>query len=360
MNRLVLIGNGFDLAHKLKTSYSDFIKDYLKNVINHYYQNNVYQDDLIEISNRYVHNYFENQNEVSSDNAMMVLRSFQFGKEKAFIMVKIKSAFFHNTLDKLENINWVDLEDDYFNNLLACKSSRGFNLDKVKSLNDEFDFLKLKLEEYLIKVQKENEHSASEEISEVFCEKIKGKDIVTLKMNDELPSRILILSFNYTDTLEKYKKACQKCVDTQINYIHGKLEANSNPLIFGYGDEYNKSYLEFEDLKKKELLKHIKSFGYFKTSNYHNLIRFIEEDNFQVYILGHSLGLSDRTMLKQIFEHDKCKSIKFFYHKLSETQNDYTDKTFDISSHFSDKALMRKKIVPFDLSSPMPQPTFTT
>ena len=28
MNRLVLIGNGFDLAHDLKTSYADFIDWY--------------------------------------------------------------------------------------------------------------------------------------------------------------------------------------------------------------------------------------------------------------------------------------------------------------------------------------------
>ena len=28
MNRLVLIGNGFDLAHGLKTSYTDFINRY--------------------------------------------------------------------------------------------------------------------------------------------------------------------------------------------------------------------------------------------------------------------------------------------------------------------------------------------
>ena len=28
MNRLVLIGNGFDLAHGLKTSYADFINWY--------------------------------------------------------------------------------------------------------------------------------------------------------------------------------------------------------------------------------------------------------------------------------------------------------------------------------------------
>lgn len=30
MNRLIIIGNGFDLAHGLKTSYHDFILDFLK------------------------------------------------------------------------------------------------------------------------------------------------------------------------------------------------------------------------------------------------------------------------------------------------------------------------------------------
>jgi hypothetical protein len=33
MNRLVIIGNGFDLAHGLPTSDKDFIDDYWKNMI---------------------------------------------------------------------------------------------------------------------------------------------------------------------------------------------------------------------------------------------------------------------------------------------------------------------------------------
>lgn len=33
MNRIILIGNGFDLAHGLKTSYRDFIDDYWKTFI---------------------------------------------------------------------------------------------------------------------------------------------------------------------------------------------------------------------------------------------------------------------------------------------------------------------------------------
>ena len=98
------------------------------------------------------------------------------------------------------------------------------------------------------------------------------------------------------------------------------------------------------------LFEHIKSFGYFKTQNYHNLIRFIEDADYQVYIIGHSCGLSDRTMLKEIFENEKCKSIKIFYYSKTPFDNDYIEKTMEISRHFKDKGLMRKKIVSFPLS----------
>ena len=33
MNRIILIGNGFDLAHNIKSSYSNFIEDFWENTI---------------------------------------------------------------------------------------------------------------------------------------------------------------------------------------------------------------------------------------------------------------------------------------------------------------------------------------
>lgn len=280
---------------------------------------------------------------------LIILKNLQNNRE---IVVNIHSYFLKKTITKVAEINWVDLENDYFEQLLEYKELRGFNWGLVEQLNTEFEYLKLQLEQYLIRHQKESKLTYSEDFTKLFGENIKEDEIVTVKIKDHYPEKILLLSFNYTSTLKKYKEDCLilKQINTQLNYIHGKVGLQSNPLIFGFGDEYNKDYLEFENLRNNELLKHIKSFGYFKTSNYHNLIRFIDIKQFQVYIFGHSLGLSDRTMLKQIFEHKNCKSIKIFYH-----QNDYTEKTFDITRHFSDKGLMRKKIIPFNLSSPMPQ-----
>lgn len=71
--------------------------------------------------------------------------------------------------------------------------------------------------------------------------------------------------------------------------------------------------------------------------------------------MGHSCGLSDRTMLKEIFEHKNCKSILIHYHKWgSDThENDYVNKTYEISRHFTDKGMMRKKVVSFEKSNPL-------
>ena len=41
---------------------------------------------------------------------------------------------------------------------------------------------------------------------------------------------------------------------------------------------------------------------------------------------------------------------------MSKEINDFTDKTYDISRHFKDKTMLRKKLVPLELSRPMPQP----
>lgn len=352
MNRLILIGNGFDLAHKLKTSYSDFITDYIARSINNFYENNSHKDCLLSINFKYTGYGHSPEDRTYKVPIAEAISRLDILCSKESIEVN-KTPFLEKTIHQLNTKKWVDLENDYFDNLTRCQSPWGYQFDSVQELNEQFEFLKCELENYLIRIQNETNFHLSDTLTELFTGKIRGSDIVTMKIEDKEPDRILFLSFNYTNTVDIYSEQCNKKIPTQVNYIHGKLHSKLNPIIFGFGDEYNKSYLEFEEIKNKELLKHIKSFGYFKSSNYHNLVRFLEAQNFQVYVFGHSLGLSDRTMLKQIFEHENCKSIKLFYHN---DQNDFTNKTYDISSHFHDKGVMRKKIVPFDKSIAMPQP----
>ncbi|TDP04071.1 AbiH family protein [Flavobacterium sp. 245] len=353
MNRLILIGNGFDLAHGLKTSYYHFISDYISRAINNLYINNSHEDLLLSLDYRYGANIYNNiEPHITPDVALRQFALLQ--KSSDYYTVKIKSSFLRETINKINTLNWVDLENDYFERLINCKGQFVFDIKKVNKINEEFDFLKKELESYLLDIQSKGNVNYSEELTKLFYEEIKYSDIVTCKLNsDIIPNKILFVSFNYTNTIEKYLTFFNMAQQVDVNYIHGKLDLSENPIVFGFGDEYNKSYLEFEEIKSNELLTHIKSFGYFNASNYHDLIKFIEDDHFQVYSFGHSLGLSDRTMLREIFENENCKSIKIFYHS---DRKDYVSKTYDISKHFTNKGLMRKKIVPFTKSSAMPQP----
>jgi hypothetical protein len=168
----------------------------------------------------------------------------------------------------------------------------------------------------------------------------------------------LILNFNYTNTPSKY---LDNDYYSEIINIHGELNNNNNAIVFGYGDDVDKYYNDIEELNENKFFMHIKSFDYFKTSNYKKLLAFINTmgpmvtyEPFEVYIMGHSCGLSDRTMLSTIFENEKCEKIKIFYYQ-EDNKNDYRDKTYEISRHFRDKPSMRNKIISIDESIPMPQ-----
>lgn len=139
-----------------------------------------------------------------------------------------------------------------------------------------------------------------------------------------------------------------------INYIHGRIDDEESPIVFGFGDELDDKYLHMEREKAKGYFEHIKSFWYFRTSRYKELVRFTDNGEYQVFVLGHSCGLSDRTMLNMILENPNCKSVKIYYHGDKENNN-YTDVTYEIARHFKDKATMRDRIVSLDQSSNMPQ-----
>jgi hypothetical protein len=64
MNRLILLGNGFDLAHGRKTTYNDFMSWYLLRCFRQARDKGRYADDLIHIVNRRGYNltsYFGNE-----------------------------------------------------------------------------------------------------------------------------------------------------------------------------------------------------------------------------------------------------------------------------------------------------------
>jgi hypothetical protein len=175
---------------------------------------------------------------------------------------------------------------------------------------------------------------------------------------DELVNNLYFLNFNYTPLASIYCEALDKDdrIESRMNFIHGSLgNVLENRINFGFGDEMDDDYKSIENLNDNEYLRNFKSFQYLQNSNYKDLLDYVDSDKFQVIIMGHSCGLSDRTLLNTIFEHNNCRSIKVFYHQRENGTDNYTEIIQNISRHFNKKKLMREKIVNKTLCQPLPQ-----
>ena len=155
------------------------------------------------------------------------------------------------------------------------------------------------------------------------------------------PNRLLLLNFNYTHTADLYiPQPKTKEYWFPINHIHGDLE-KPDDIIFGNGDELS----ELVKLYNNEHLRNIKSTKYLETDNYRKMLTFINSTPYQVYIMGHSCGNSDRTLLNTLFEHKNCISIKPFYYIKEDGSDNYLEIIQNISRNFTDMKLMRDRVV---------------
>lgn len=384
MNRLILIGNGFDIAHGLETRYSDFLKFYWNRVINSYYK-----DELLEFENY----YFTNGTVSLAKNSFSeVLLSFGLKNPREFnntryihsnnnLHLDFKGYLFHYlNIRHNENNGWVDFEEAFYFILKKVKDSSVNSTYNIKTLNNELRRIANKFEQYLIdEVAPEINKKINSEMATLFEQKIlinqtdildflkefsiKSHNSIVENLNKDPKSGIirhyafkdtLVLNFNYTNTPLLY-------VDkSSVINIHGALNDELNPILLGFGDEKDKFYSEIEDLNDNDYLEFMKSTYYSKTSNYKRLFDYLDSDVFQVQIMGHSCGLSDRTLLNSIFQHENCRSIKVYYHEFEKPNSNgdldnFTQITRNISRHFTDKVMMRERIVNKEYSNPLPQ-----
>ena len=371
MNRLVIIGNGFDMAHGLKTSYMDFINWYWDQRVNSLLTNNTdtSEDCLCSL-------VIKNKEGLSSWHLFSFQNSFFFKdiyhKERysGFEIIqeirqhpKVFSVeccpFFETILQSIETKGWVDIENDYYQTLKNNIDSPRCDYNVIE-LNKQLSFLQNKLVEYLKTIEtSELKNDLKGEIVENFNPadfSTEGKKRALRSIgleNYELaelsnkpykqqklrPKRTMLLSFNYTGTAKMYDGN-----NIELNFIHGDLEHPEN-IIFGYGDELDKNYQDILDKNNNEFLRNVKSVKYLETRHYHELLEFLLSAPFQVLIMGHSCGNSDRTLLNTVFEHENCVSIKPFYHKWDDGRDNYLELVQNISRNFTNMKLFRDRVV---------------
>jgi len=422
MNRIILIGNGFDIAHKMPTKYIDFIDNYYKEVSTKAIKvRNTYKDENLEIRTNIqtiahifgghkINSFKELKDRIHSHN-----ENYPTASAKIVFENKLLESITHEFGNQKR---WVDIEEVYFRHLKEIKEQFDFEDYEVfaKILNDNLKSIEKYLESYLNELEQENTYdTAISQIKEKIYSRFKIKDfslssIKNIKVDiknkidigyeekrtnhienimcdykkiydnlffdlDEIsnfissnsklrinrdkqlsdiiekdktpdffavPENILFLNFNYTHTEKRYIIPSYLI---NVIHIHGEVNNKNNPMIFGYGDELGDDYQQLENANQNELLKNMKSVRYLETDNYRKLLDFIESDLYQIFIFGHSCGISDRTLLNTLFEHKNCTSIKPYYHKISDKEDNYSDIVRSISRNFTNKILMRDRVV---------------
>lgn len=407
MNDIIILGNGFDLAHGLKTGYKDYVRAMLiDSLFLKAGFHGIYKDSPFKLSG-------------SINNSGLDLGVLeQFDKKENRELCELynslldlskddESRFITRIIEDFENKGWVDLEETFFSILKESITEEGIDKARIKVLNKQMEELGESLCQYLSKITETTgtEHSQEiqtnlEEIAkqsinraidilirntgELIRQRDLERPLLTMADYDALSlnaakelSSITVLTFNYTNTCEVlYKDALtikvkdigeitqaqneENSQDWEIPspswwieddipptfiHIHGSLKEKKD-IVLGYGDETTDRFRELEDANDNELTKYFKSFYYMQNSRYRQFFEVLERGPFRLHLMGHSCGLSDRVLLSSIFNHPNLEDVRIYYHDRGEDGNDYFQLCQNISRHFHDKHAMRRKILP--------------
>lgn len=320
------------------------------------------------------------------------------------------SPFFDTIIKDIENKNWVDIEYAYYEYLCGLikkldlpdeEVSKKEISKEIDGLNEEMKCITRKLVEYLQEQDKEYKNTDDAEMMLEIIRPLRSQEMAVSAEEDWkefvvqreqeknkekkfgytrlfysspkyrsydgtdvyklYPEKVFLLNFNYTTYIEP------RCRDTLPNlqvgsfdkdqlvcHIHGDLN-DENSIIFGYGDDSDEMYKKLSDKNDNRFLENDKTVKYLGSARYRNFFGFIKSAPFQVCIMGHSCGISDRTLLNTIFQHENCVSIKPYYYKNGDNDN-YDEIIKNIIRCFDDKKLMRDRVVNKEYCEPLPQP----
>ena len=330
MNILV-IGNGFDIAHELPTRYSDFL-DYIrayKNPDKRSEEKKTYFDNLKD-KNITLYNEI---NSMSDNNCWLdyFLRIYQercregkdgwidFESEISDIIQTLDSARLKLQDEFIKGAEYARIEKWQLQKLYPVFKGEKMIPSDIKYDRTAIPQKKARALSDLNRLIRCLEIYLSDYISYNKCKPL--KDISDLTIHG-------VLSFNYTDT---YKRLYDKNPDKKIayDYIHGKADIHNNvdscSMVLGI-DEYLEGELKDKDnafIQFKKFYQRI-----YKQTGCHYLDWFDRKDKiesgnlykvnyseytFNIFIYGHSLDVTDADILRRLILRDDTK-VTIFYH----------------------------------------------
>lgn len=321
---ILILGNGFDIAHGLKTKYSDFLE----------YCNDEYQSYIRGIKSNYMVCYEKNiwmkhfitrQSELKGDTWIdleeeiySVIQSIQKLPIVVYAKTNKKSSGY---------ILEVPIHDTELN---LCKLSKilktphyGDTLKKEGFYNPlDRHYIKYYIENYidLINLLYKHLRDFTKVFEQYLHEEVLSNMDNAPKYNLCINSKcVSLLSFNYTDTCERLYKINfnhNDCgIKTQAVYVHGKIKDNDNcNLVLGtYSFDNEEIPAGFNVFRK-----HNQRHRYATIEKYQDLLNELKYPKKRYiptfHIIGHSLDKSDHNILKHILLARDNSRINIYYH----------------------------------------------
>ena len=345
---VLVLGNGFDLYHNLKTKYSDYIEFMvqLKNKNEMYGKRGRSLNDLREDKSilrkqclqLYIKEGFPEEAikkvwSMSENNFVQYFMLYNVevkGWIDFEVLIKNITVDIEKIMNKIDGTETVD-KDQHGNGiigtareyLLAISFSKIFDTDERKMI-----YVKGKLKNDLIGINRKA-------IIKILRKEFDGLcDSLLLYLKDiephyrEIKSEFTyqqiknigadaVITFNYTDTYKRYGIKSENVI-----HVHGSLGGNNIVLGFDDDDEKELQYVYFKKymqciLKRTPILEQynfsaeVLGMGGVHTFDYKNPI---------MHFFGHSLDVTDREKLKYLF--DNASGIKIYYYD----EDDYEEK----------------------------------
>lgn len=306
---VLIVGNGFDISHGYKTSYSDFIKsEQLKdknNIFINYFKNKLKVEQWVDVEEA-IQELITQYVEIKTINTRInIVDSIdkKYYELMLFLCPRNSISYAEKLLDSGNPmIDFGKLKASIDNKFL--EESKHWDYNKIERvIKEDFDKLKDELKEYL---EKETKGSVKTKFMDIF----------------KAYNNKIALNFNYTNTLDKYNLGFQNI------FIHGSLESK---IVLGHNliPDINFSYMNKEIQMLKEGFNYIYEIKKIKTDCVEN-----KNNKYAIVVIGHSLDKNDqKSIIKILKQLDATKTNNIsniiIYYYIDKAKNNSIDKYSD-------------------------------
>lgn len=359
---ILIIGNGFDLAHKLPTQYTSFLNfikfinkfETYSGTVSNFKESDSKFSELEDDVQKYICEVIEDNN----DKFAKVINTWNKKKSQtdksnkiAYIeeMIKLsKDNIWVKWFQEQINIhpNWIDFEAEISNVVQEVETMipiLPLGVDRIPKMSSRQrlinkhifggkatnkDINQIEIEEFKKKML--CDLNALIRCFEIYLEdcvrtidkQLLSPDIYDLRID-------YLLSFNYTDTYSRLYSCKNRNIE--YDYIHGKSKIDSksdNNMVLGIDDylvgEERFSNTTFIEFKKYYQRLHKKTGCVYK--------KWIEQINkskegtiHNVYIFGHSLAMTDKDVLTEFIKNEKTRITIFYF-----SENQYSEQIINL------------------------------